>query len=238
MNSADQQAHSARQLLAGRRHGLLSTLSLEHPGYPFGSLAPYVLDYDGMPLLLLSHLSQHSRNVDADARCALTVMDIPHGDIQQVARLSAPGELRLLETPGEAAQRYFRYFPQTRMYFDELGFRFYRFTALRWHWNGGFATARWFGNDRILRPQPFDPSTEAGIVAHMNTDHRDVLPRYLARAGSIAPGDGELHVLGIDGEGLDLGDGSEHFRVALPRPISAAGEAREVLVEMARDDND
>ena len=45
---------------------VLSTHSLEHPGYPFGSVVPYVLDQEGLPLLLLSRLPQHTKNPDPD----------------------------------------------------------------------------------------------------------------------------------------------------------------------------
>lgn len=53
--------------------GVLSTHSQAHPGYPFGSVVPYCLDNVGFPLLLLSHLAQHTRNLMAEPRCALTL---------------------------------------------------------------------------------------------------------------------------------------------------------------------
>jgi putative heme iron utilization protein len=46
MKSGDDQAHAARQVLAGTFHGVLSTHSLEHAGYPFGSVVPYALNQD------------------------------------------------------------------------------------------------------------------------------------------------------------------------------------------------
>ena len=132
MKSADDQAHAARQVLAGTFHGVLSTHSLEHEGYPFGSVVPYALDQDGLPLLLLSHFAQHTKNLDADGRCGLTVVESGAGDVQGRGRLSTVDDVTPSD-PGADSERYFRYFPHAGMYFEQLGFRFYRFTPLRFH---------------------------------------------------------------------------------------------------------
>mgnify|MGYP001827563092 CR=1 FL=1 len=229
--SGAEQAHAARQVLAGSFHGVLSTHSLDLPGYPFGSVVPYVLDGEGLPLLLLSPLSQHTRNLDADQRCALTVVEAGEGDVQQRGRLSAVGDVSQRDAAADA-ERYFRYFPQTRMYFEQLDFHFYRFTPLRFHWNGGFATARWFGVDRIVVANPFDGEAEARIVGHMNRDHADALRTYLASVG-VPADDADVEMLGINAEGIDLRAGERLHRVPLQRAIASAAEARAVLVEMA-----
>ena len=233
MKRGDQEALAARQVLAGTFHGLLSTHSLEHTGYPFGSVVPYVLDQDGLPLLLLSHLSQHTKNLDADGRCGLMVVAAGDGDVQERGRLSAVGDV----TPsGSDADfdRYFRYFPRARMYFEQLAFRFYRFTPLRFHWNGGFATARWFGTDRILRANPLSRESQARILAHMNRDHADALRGYLAPTNGSTDTD-EVEMLGIDAEGMDLKAKERLHRIPLKRAIESASDAREVLVAMAAD---
>jgi putative heme iron utilization protein len=231
MTDPDQQAAAARQVLAGSFHGVLSTHSLELAGYPFGSVVPYVLDQEGLPLLLLSPLSQHTKNLEADSRCGLTVVAEGAGDIQQRGRLSAVGKV----TPAGAdadVERYFRVFPHTQPYREQLGFRFYRFTPRRFHWNGGFATARWFGPDRILRANPLSPEAQRRIIAHMNQDHTDALRTYV---GVIDGTEGEHAVvmIGIDAEGIDVRVADRLRRIPLLRPIASPAEAREVLVEMA-----
>jgi putative heme iron utilization protein len=231
MKSGDEQAYAARQVLAGTFHGVLSTHALEQAGYPFGSVVPYVLDQDGLPLLLLSHLSQHTKNLDVDGRCGLTVVEVGDGDVQERGRLSGVGDVTP-SGPAADVERYFRYFPHARMYFEQLGFRFYRFTPLRFHWNGGFATARWFGIDRILRANPLSRESQARIVEHMNQDHGDALRGYLVAADGITDTDG-VTMLGIDAEGIDLKVKDRLRRIPLARAIGSAAEAREVLVEMA-----
>jgi len=233
MKTGDEQAFAARQVLAGTFHGVLSTHSLEHAGYPFGSVVPYVLDQEGLPLLLLSHLSQHTKNLDADRRCGLTVTEPGAGDVQERGRLSAVGDVTPCG-PEADAERYFRYFPQTRMYFEQLGFRFYRFAPLRFHWNGGFATARWFGTGRIVRANPLSREEQARIVDHMNRDHSDALRRYATISNAIGDKN-DVTMLGIDAEGIDLKVKDGLMRILLSRSIESIAEAREVLVEMAAD---
>jgi putative heme iron utilization protein len=231
MKSGDEQAYAARQVLASTFNGVLSTHSLEHAGYPFGSVVPYVLDQDGLPLLLLSHLSQHTKNLNVDGRCGLTVVEGRDGDVHELGRLSGVGDVKP-SGPEADVERYFHYFPQAQMYYEQLGFRFYRYTPLRFHWNGGFATARWFSIDYIVRANPLSRESQARIVAHMNRDHSDALRGYLAGANGITDTDG-VTMLGIDSEGIDLKVKDRLRRIPLVRAIGSAAEAREVLVEMA-----
>jgi len=229
---ADDPSYQARQLLAGTFNGMLSTHSLEHPGYPFGSVAPYVLDQDGLPLFLLSNLSQHTRNTRADPHCGLLLTEHAIGDVQEQARLSAIGDMVQLPDCDDS-ERYFAYFPQTRMFFEQLDFHFYRFQPECFHWNGGFATARWFSVDRIVQNNPLDRATQARILTHMNEDHVPALRHYLDGRDGADP-DAPPVMVGIDADGIDLRVQDRLHRVPLAHSIRSAGEAREALVGMAR----
>ena len=182
-------------------------------------------------MLLLSHLSQHTKNLDVDGRCGLTVVEVGDGDVQELGRLSGVGDVSP-SGPDADGECYFHYFPHARMYYEQLGFRFYCFTPLRFHWNGGFATARWFGIDRIVRANPLSSESQARIVAHMNRDHSDALRGYLVAADGITDTNG-VTMLGIDAEGIDLKVKDRLRRIPLAGAIGSAAEAREVLVEMA-----
>ncbi len=230
---SEHQASSARQLWAGGFVGVLSTHSLDLPGYPFGSVVPYCLGADGAPLFLLSHLSQHTKNLAADGRCSLTVSARGEGDVQQLARIVAIGDVEPL--PTERGQRYLRYFPQSEFYLRELNFRFYRLEPRRFHFNNGFATARWFGIDRIVRANPLAADEETAILDHMNQDHQQALQSYFRQTGvSLELADDSIiSLVGMDAEGIDLLQGERLRRLALPRPISDRQAARELLIEMA-----
>src|SRR4030095_14249759 len=68
-------ASEVRQWLLSATTATLGTLAAEAEieGWPFGSLAPFALAGDGTPLLLLSELAQHTRNLRRDARLSLFV---------------------------------------------------------------------------------------------------------------------------------------------------------------------
>ena len=192
-------------------------------------------DRTGAPVMLLSHLSQHTKNLDADPRAGLTLLESGDGDVQQRPRLSALGDVSITETSADT-ERYFDYFPQTRVYHDELGFRFYRFQPTRFHWNGGFATARWFDPSRILHTAIFTTEVCNQILAHMNRDHADALRHYLRPVIGDDP-DRPVVMVGIDGEGMDLRVDDRLYRIAFPRTVATPEEARTVLVEMAARDH-
>src|SRR3974390_2908990 len=68
-------AESARTLMQSGRIGSLSTLSRKQPGFPFGSLMPYVLDAQGRPIFLISTMAMHTQNLQADPRASLFVTE-------------------------------------------------------------------------------------------------------------------------------------------------------------------
>lgn len=236
MPSAPQPAadpgHQARDLLAGRFEAVLSTLADDPAEQPFGSVVPYCLDRAGRPLLLLSHLAQHSRHLQTHARCSLTVLAAGGGDVQQRARLTGVG--LALPVSRAAGERYLQYFPRGRMYLEELNFRYYRFEPERFHFNAGFATARWLGRDRVMRDNPLSADQEAAVLGHMNTDHRDTLRGYLRRLGVVAADPASVSMAGIDAEGLDLRVDDDLYRIPLPAPVSDPDTARDALLTLAR----
>jgi putative heme iron utilization protein len=195
-------AAAARALWASRLHGVLSTQATAHPGYPFGSLVPYCLDRSGHALLLLSHLAQHRQNLDADPRCALTVAagDDDAADVQQRPRLTVLAAARPDPDPSHL-ERYCRYYPDARLYAEQLNFALYRLEPVRAHFNGGFATARWLGRERLLHRQPLTPAAETALLARLNDIQAGRLTAILA---DRSPGADPVEAVGIDPDGLDL----------------------------------
>src|SRR5690349_6923856 len=71
----DSRAASARALVESRGLGILCTNSKRPPGYPFASVTPYAADTLGRPVLLLSRLAVHSKNLVQDSRASLLVFE-------------------------------------------------------------------------------------------------------------------------------------------------------------------
>lgn len=212
---------AARQLWAGRFQAVLSTQSQAERGYPFGSVVPYCLDHQGLPLLLLSHLAQHTKNLTEDPRCALTLYEATD-DVQQSERLTCIAECSAV-TPNDfaARQRFFRYYPNNRVYHEQLNFRLFRLTPRRFHYNGGFATARWLGPERILRISPF--GEQEIKLADQITEH--YAPELESLIDSPSTEGAPVRIAGIDSWGLDLGRGPLLRR----RPFPQAFESIEAI---------
>src|SRR5882762_587837 len=109
----------ARRLLNHQSMGVLSTHSVDVEGYPFGSIAPYVLNYEGEPVMLISDIAQHTRNIKQNNKVSLTVFDQSANDPQASSRLTWIGNAELIESADtEIRQRYLRYFPSAESYFE------------------------------------------------------------------------------------------------------------------------
>jgi putative heme iron utilization protein len=231
----EEAGNEARALMLESCQGVLSTLSKDMPGYPFGSVAPYCLDEGGRPLLLISEIAQHTKNLRADARCSLIVI-AGGDDIQATARLTLVGECEPLpaEDVDAAAERYYRYFPESRDYHRSHDFSFFRLQPQRCRFIGGFGRIHWLDTASVLRANPFPGEREAGIVTHMNDDHADALRHYCAQAGIPLGADTRPVMVGIDAEGLHLRLGSRIVRLVFPAPVATPLQARETLVAMAR----
>jgi heme iron utilization protein len=161
----------ARRFTRGQRNGVLSTLSRRIEGYPFGSVSPFILDHDGRPLILISEIAEHTKNIEADARVSLIVQ--PYSpDMQATGRVTLAGQARRLIDKDGLGPRYLRYFPQAETYFAMHDFYFYRIEPVKIRYIGGFGRIHWVEPENFLRTAT-EPLAEAesAILEHMNTDH-------------------------------------------------------------------
>lgn len=226
------QAVTARRLLNRQSVGVLSTHSIDVVGYPFGSIAPYALNYDGEPTILISDIAQHTRNIKQDNRTSLTVFDPQADDPQSGSRLTWIGDAEPVDLSDAAARdRYLRYFPSAESYFETHDFSFYRIRLRRARFIGGFGQIFWIEPDAMLLENPFR-ETEKGIVEHMNQDHQQALFHYCKLLGEA--GVQSVTMTGIDSEGFDLLADKRKLRLDFDSPIHTSAEARATLVRFAR----
>lgn len=220
----------ARELIAGRFHGVLATHSLEHPGYPFGSLLPYSLDEEGWPIVLVSHLAQHTRNFNGNPRCSLTLMEDGEGDKQRLMRLTMLADADPIPTINPVlAERYFRYFPESRDRFERLNFRFFRLAPRHFHCVGGFGSARWIGTERLRDRFRFSLDEESQLLDLVNGEFKHHLHRVY-RTAFLQEQTTENPVLavGIDRRGIDLRHDVHLCRRRFPEPV----ENTEILPDL------
>lgn len=226
------QALTARQLLNRQGVGVLATHSIDVEGYPFGSIAPYALNYDGEPAILISDIAQHTRNIKQNNKVSLTVFDPQADDPQSGSRLTWIGDAEpVASSDTETRDRYLRYFPSAESYFIAHDFSLYRISLRRARFIGGFGQIFWIEPDAMLVKNPFR-GTEGGIVEHMNRDHQQALFHYCKVFGR-AEADA-VTMTGIDSEGFDLLADKHKLRIDFETPIHTTEEARANLVRLAR----
>lgn len=222
----------ARELLRTVRSGALATL--EPDGTPFASLVTIATDSDGTPLMLLSRLSAHTRNLLADPRCSLLFSAGGKGDPLAHPRLTVVGRTVPSREP-RARARFLARHPKAKLYADFPDFGFFALDPGAGHLNGGFAKAATLTRQELLLDLAGAEAVvagEAGAVEHMNADHADALALYAAGAGD---GDGALpwRLTGLDPEGMDLIAGERTARVTYPERVTEMGALRKALVAMA-----
>ncbi|MCJ2125666.1 HugZ family protein [Methylobacterium sp. J-077] len=221
----------SRMLLRSIRSGALATL--DQDGTPFASLVTIATDQNGTPLMLLSRLSAHTRNLLADPRCSLLFAQGGKGDPLAHPRLTVVGEAVQTSEP-RARARFLARHPKAKLYADFPDFGFFALRARAGHLNGGFAKAATLTREELLLDLTGADAIatgEAGAVEHMNADHADALALYAAAAGAEAGLPWRL--TGLDPEGLDLMAGDRTARVVYPERVSDMGGLRRSLVAMA-----
>jgi putative heme iron utilization protein len=221
----------ARRYLRGHRAGVLATLSAKLGGYPFGSIVPFVLDRDCRPLILISSLAEHTRNLAADPRASLIVHDYAD-DVQAGTRLTLAGDAGPLADDADARARYLRQFPAAADLLALGGFSFWAIAPKRLLFIRGFGRIDWIDAAEFAPPANSLAEAESEIVAHMNADHAVALVDYCRHFHGITPV--AVEMTEIDCDGFDVRADGRLLRFEFPEAVTNAGKAREALVGMAR----
>ena len=231
-------AERARTLVHLAQTGALATVSRRHPGHPFASVMPYAVDGSGQPLCLISSMAMHTQNLETDPRASLLVTaPTSQGDPLAAGRVTLLGEARRLPAAEVAAGRaaYLARHENARFWVDFEDFSFWCLHVVEVYFVGGFAAMDWVSADSYMAAGP-DPLAEVAtsIIDHMNQDHADTLPLYArAFAGEAAD---QASMTSVDRLGFTLrlrtGERLHGVRIAFPREVRTAGEARVALIEM------
>jgi putative heme iron utilization protein len=230
----------ARTLVYLSRIGSLSTLSRKQPGFPFGSVMPYGLDGRGRPIFLISTMAMHTQNLQADPRASLLVTQPDSsGDPLGASRVTVIGNVQTIPKPevGDARRLYLERYANSKYWVNFEDFSFYRMDVLDVYYVGGFGVMGWVQASDYDHAKP-DPLADAaaGIIEHMNTDHKDALILLARTCAGIESQ--EAAMTSVDRLGfqvrLKIPDGMKGARIAFLREVTNPGEARKVLVEMVQ----
>jgi hypothetical protein len=233
-------AERARTLMYLGRVGSLSTLSRKQPGFPFGSVMPYALDQTGCPIFLISTMAMHTQNLLADQRASLLVIQ-PDADVDPLgaSRVTLVGNVIAIPKGeiAEARKVYLARYENSKHWVDFEDFSFYRTEVVDVYYVGGFGVMGWLTASEYGQAQP-DPLADAaaGILQHMNADHKDaliLLARVHAGIDSQEAAMTSIDRLGFHAR-LATDDRVRGVRIAFPREVRNPAETRKVLVEMVQ----
>jgi putative heme iron utilization protein len=227
----------AKSLLRRRRQGALATLMAGN-GDPYCSLVNLASHPDGSPILLISRLALHTRNVLADARVSLMLDERAPGDPLEGARIMLAG--RAEQADGDEVslfrRRYLNAHPSAEAFADFKDFSFFRIRPTGAHLVAGF------GRIIDLKPEQFltevsDAAAlieaEQGAVDHMNDDHRDTMNLYATKL--LGADSADWRCSGCDPEGMDMQSEAHTLRLEFPARVTGPGELRKRLVKLAEE---
>jgi putative heme iron utilization protein len=228
-------ADLARSLLRRSRQGALATL-MANSGDPYCSLVNVASHADGSPILLISRLALHTKNILADARVSLMLDQRAEGDPLEGSRIMLAG--RAEEASGDQAailrRRYLNAHPSAEAFVNFNDFSFFRIRPTAGHLVAGF------GRIVDLKPAQFltDISdaaalleAEQGAIDHMNADHRDAMNLYATGLLGAEPAD--WRCTGCDPDGIDLQAGPITLRLDFPERIVTPAALRQMLKQLA-----
>lgn len=222
----------ARRFVRAHPHGVLATLSRRLDGHPFGSITPFVTDQSGAPVILISTLAEHTRNIEADSRVSLIVHPCAD-DMQAAGRVTVVGRASRLADKTALGPRYLRHVPNAEQYFDMHDFHFYRIEPTAIRFIGGFGKIHWVEPASFSAPANQLAEIEAGILQHMNADHAEALRSYCRHFHGVAAEKAEM--IGIDCDGFDVRVDEQKLRFEFPKPVLEAAGARAALVRLAEE---
>jgi heme iron utilization protein len=223
----------ARKLLRAIPVGALATLAKD-TGYPFATLTSVATLHDGAPLLLLSGLAHHTKNLRADARASLLLAEGGKGDPLAHPRLTVVGRLAPI-VDAQARKRFLRRHPKAELYADFADFGFWRLNPEAAHLNGGFARAADYRDADLLTPVAAAQRLIEAEDAML--DEINAWPSEVRAALAAAAGEDKLsqwRAVGLDPGGLDLASGAIGARLSFAGTAENPVQWREALAEATR----
>ena len=227
----------AKSLLRRRRQGALATL-MAASGDPYCSLVNVASHPDGSPILLISRLAVHTKNILADPRVSLMLDERAAGDPLEGARIMLAGRAEEVsqDDAAMARRRYLNAHPSAEAFASFKDFSFFRIRPSGAHLVAGFGRIVDLKPDQLLTDVSDAGAlleAEPGAIEHMNADHREAMNLYATKL--LGADNADWRCTGCDPEGLDMQAGDVWLRLDFPERVTGPVELRKMLVTLAND---
>mmetsp|Transcript_16649 Transcript_16649/g.54216 ORF Transcript_16649/g.54216 Transcript_16649/m.54216 type:complete len:345 (-) Transcript_16649:1047-2081(-) len=235
-------AEEIRTMVAQKKgFGVLSTFSTkpEVEGFPVGAVVGFAVDERGYPIFSFSTMSSHTKHVDADPRCALTVTE-PSFQGAADARCVLTGTMEKVTDDAQPLREAYLASHPNAFWVNFGDFAVYRFKELKdVSFVGGFARAGGVTPDEYLAA-PVDALVDflEPVAGHMNKDHEDSLKSYVEVLIGAAPVKSaqikRLDRFGFDVRVVDAASGSTGvLRVPFAEEITDRAAIKDAFVHLS-----
>jgi len=232
----EQALSEAKQLVRHATSGVLSTISKNMAGYPFGSVTPFMLDSEGNAYFYISDIAQHSKNMAQDAKVSLTVfVAAAEGDQNENARATLVGDCHKVTNTKqkEMIKQFVTHFPESKSYEKAHDFAIWKLEVKRVRYIGGFGKIFWLEqNEWVGSSKPWTEEQELQVVEHMNEDHQVAMIDILNSMGVSV--NNHIQMLSVHTEGCYIKADERLVFVTFRRECRAMDDIRVELVKLTK----
>jgi heme iron utilization protein len=196
--------------------GTLATHLREPAGFPFPTMLPFAPDVRHRPVIVVSRLAEHTRNLQVDPRAGFLVVDPGGGDVLAAERATLIGRFSAFEASPALVRRYLRYHPEADRYLALGDFSFRVMEIERIRYIGGFGAMGWISGAELDLSDPLSEEDEIALIEYFE--------RHARRAA-------DLQLIGIDRYGVDVNDHGARRRLTFDGPKATVSELERSLVD-------
>lgn len=216
---------------------------------PYSTFVMTASDYDGSPLILLSNLSEHTKNLKTNNLASLLFYeeqkeidlfpefdnsDLPYDyeDPMSRPRLTVIGELKISKEAHHKKRFSLRH-PTSNFYINFKDMNIYKLHVKLAHITAGFAKVKWFFTNEILYDVKVSlKNDEFSIIKHMNDHHQESINLYEKNLFTQSSIKGNWKLIGIDPEGFDMRLKENVKRYNFENPIKKIEILRSVFIKL------
>lgn len=225
---------------------------------PYVTFLMVAFDYDGSPLLLLSELSEHTKNLEENNNASLLFYEeqkfedfFPtfgkenyknkkqfYEDPMSRPRLTVIGELHKIKSK-YVKDRFISKHPISSLYANFGDMNIYKMFVKGGHLTGGFAKVNWFNRkDLIIKNFKNFEAQEFDIVNHMNDHHQSSINLFSEFLINGQHKKGDWKITGIDPEGFDIRLNNLTRRYFFEKQLEDSNELRKIFIKLHKKANE
>ncbi|KAJ6974910.1 hypothetical protein D5086_024425 [Populus alba] len=227
-----------RTVLDQSTHGMLSTFSQKHEGYPSGSMVDFACDADGSPIVAVSSWAVHAKDLIANPKCSLLVAKDPEDRTDLVITLHGDS-IPVSEKDVTAVRTTYLAKHPDAFRVDFGDFQFMRIEPKVVQYMSGAATTL-LGSGEFSKEEyqtaKVDPIAQFSkpVASHMNRDHAEDT-RLIVQHSTSIPVD-SAYMLDVDSLGFNVKavyQGNTYkLRIPFPRRAEERKDVKTLVVEM------